>query len=222
MYKKSLTNTNDWITLVSNAVNGFQPFVLDLRNELTNGLIYMAKKDNNLERTYYLPSKQISYPLSQFLHDKKNTGIDKVPLSNPHWSSFIDLNGDCYPDLVFTSYDEGKQTYYIEYWFYISNDNYELYDYTEIKNVQNSNQISQLVIADFGIFSSKMLENKGSYDILFYNKDGNKFHRIRNDYRPKKEASITEVTLCHGYSINEKGKLHLLVFSILYSSNLYL
>jgi hypothetical protein len=146
--KGTFTTSTERKELFEEPTNVFQPLVLDLLNEMSNGFIYMDSD----KRKYYSPSADINYDLGNFLKKTKFTGSFKEhPISTPHFSSFVDLNGDCYPDLVLTAHDELEKKFYIEYWFRIADGKYELYDYTTINNIENPEQISLFIIADFGI-----------------------------------------------------------------------
>lgn len=214
-FKESLDEGKELVRINVNPTKGFQPLVLNLLNRQFNGILYMDKNDGkNPERRYYIPSENKTYPLKTFLH-KGSIVFDEPSITSPHSASFVDLNGDCHPDLVLTSYDPNKKTFYIEYWLYISHNNYTLYNCTSLEDVNNTTDISQLVFADFGIILSNSVENKGSFDIMFYRKDIHKFYRVRNTFVPKKKSSITTVELCYGFNINDKEKLSTLVFSIL-------
>lgn len=135
------------IELVSDARNEFQPLVLDLRSEMTNGFVYMKSE----ERMYFSPGTKEAHSLYQFLKYDSFPDFKRHPISTPHSSSFVDLNGDCQPDLVFTSFDKENSNFYIEYWLQLSEDRYELYNYTVIPHITDPKQISLLIIADFGI-----------------------------------------------------------------------
>jgi integrin alpha FG-GAP repeat containing protein 1 len=127
----------------------FQPLVLDFLGESENQFIYMSGSEKP-ERMYYSCSKVSSNTLSEHLNNTHEEVVNNS-ISVPHSSSFVDLNGDCIPDIILTSYNETKKTFYIEYWLFIEKGKYELYGYTEIQNVTSPKEISQLVFADFGI-----------------------------------------------------------------------
>jgi len=127
----------------------FQPLVLDFLGKSENQFIYMG---TDMKRRYY--SNGTVHDLNKNLKNEKYPGIANYTISIPHSSSFIDLNGDCIPDIVLTSYEEKGDNkngvFRIEYWLFVKEEHYELYDCTEIKDVANAKDISQLVFADFG------------------------------------------------------------------------
>lgn len=120
----------------------FQPFVLDFLGQSENQFIYM---DKNNHRYFYSSTKE-NNELKNYLHKTEIPEYKEPPISTPHSSSFIDINGDCIPDIVLTSFDDTN--FYIEYWLFIESEHYELYNVTTIK--AKPEQISQLVFSDFG------------------------------------------------------------------------
>lgn len=70
------------------------------------------------------------------------------PLSNPHSSAFVDLNGDCRSDLFFTSEDD-KQKYF-EVWVQTAKNPKHTYTYCLIQKQPLSKAVSQISFADFG------------------------------------------------------------------------
>lgn len=130
-------------------VHNFQPLVLDFLGTSVNQLIYMSNKNGKPQRVFYSSSTG-EVPLSKHLINKKYKNFEEFPISVPHSSSFIDVNGDCIPDIVLTSYDSKQKHFYIEYWLFTKKETYELYDYTRVEGVDDPRNISQLVFADFG------------------------------------------------------------------------
>ena len=138
-----------------NVTYKFQPLVLDFLGKTENQFIFMnvTKNDKKEEKRAYYSNGAV-HDLNDILKNEINEEIGKDPISTPHSSSFVDLNGDCIPDIVLTSYKKGENnrngTFYIEYWLFVKEKRYELYNFTKIENVADPKDISQLVFADFG------------------------------------------------------------------------
>ena len=137
---------------ITNVAKGFQPFVLDLLGLYMNGIIFM---DKNNTRLYHLlnSTDEKPRPLKQYLNKGDPAMVEmfnKLPIAIPHSMAFVDFNGDCFPDLLITSFDSTSSKMYFEFWVGIKGGitQYELKHWVEI-TVSSPAAISQIAIDDF-------------------------------------------------------------------------
>lgn len=105
--------------------NGVQPMFLDINGDMKTDMIFTGKDaKGNFETQIAMGQSFDSQnfkiePLSNyFLTSKEDkTCLDPNPndmISNPHSNSYLDLNGDCIPDIFMTkvSLDDAKNKFY--------------------------------------------------------------------------------------------------------------
>ena len=119
-------------------------------------------------------------------------GICKAPdsarrLSDPHYNSYQDVNGDCIPDLLLTTFNEATNATTLEVYIQVYDPDYQEYRFCMVYEQDMGDRYTSPNIVD--------LDYDGSVDIVLFDTYINEYKILFNQLHAKSPSFTGK--LCH-------------------------